>query len=84
MFRIPSFYEDAPSFEDAVRTVKGRANGDLLEGMKSIDALWEDYCAGKLDYEDDMDFFADWCYETNAYNVVFENMSKLLAPKEAA
>ena len=84
MFLIPDFHQDAPSFEDAVRTITGRGNGDLLKGMESMDRLWEEYCRGELAdaYEDDMDFFADWCYETNAYNVVYENMSKLFAPKE--
>ena len=80
MFRIPDFYQDAPSFEEAVETIKRRADGDLLEGMKSMDRLWEEYVAS--DDQDDDEFFANWCYETNAYNVVFENMSKLFAPKE--
>ena len=92
MFAIPDFYIDTPTWEDAVRTIKGRGNGDLLEGMKSMDRIWEEYLdeerafnAGERDYKtygDDMDFFEHWCYETNAYNVVFENMSALLAPKK--
>lgn len=85
MFRIPSFYVDAPEFAEAVATMTRRGNGDLLAGMKSMDKLWEEYCAGELAdcYEDDSDFFYTWSYETNAYNVVFENMAKLFAPKNA-
>lgn len=84
MFRIPSFYVDAPSFEEAVRTITNRGSGDLLKGMESMNELWDEYCNGELAamYEDDDEFFYHWSYETNAYNVVFENMSKLFAPKE--
>ena len=75
MFRIPAFYKIDMSFNEAVETIKARAKGDLLEGMKSVDALWEDHCS---DYDaDDSDFYDNWCYEVSAYNVVFENMSKL-------
>ena len=79
MFLIPNFYQDAPSFEEAVRTITNRGGGDLLAGMESMNRLWEEYCSGELadSYEDDMDFFADWCYETNAYNKVFETMKPL-------
>jgi len=81
MFRIPSFYVDAPSFEEAVRTITNRGSGDLLKGMESMNKLWDEYCSGKLadSYEDDEDFFYTWSYETNAYNVVFENMAPLFA-----
>ena len=79
MFRIPNFYEmNDMSFDEAARIISGRANGDLLEGMKSMNRLWEDYCAS--DDQDDDEFFETWEYEVNAYNVVFENMSKLFAP----
>ena len=40
MFRVPSFYEDFPSFTDAAATIKGRGNGDLLAGMESMNSLW--------------------------------------------
>lgn len=82
MFRIPSFYVDAPEFKEAVATITRRGNGDLLAGMESMNRLWDEYCTGELadTYEDDSDFFSIWQYETNAYNVVFENMAKLFAP----
>lgn len=75
MFRIPSFNEMTLSFDEAANIIKGRANGDLLKGMESMNKLWEDYCAS--DDQDDDEFFDNWQYEVNAYNVVFEGMSKL-------
>ena len=75
MFRVPSFYEDFPRFTDAAATIKGRGNGDLLAGMESMNSLWAEHCASP-DAEDD-DFFDNWSYEVNAYNVVFNGMSKL-------
>ena len=86
MFAIPDFYVDTPSFEDAVRTVKFQGNGDLLAGMEAILERWNEYAAGNMDlfYQDDDDFYDYWCYEVNAYNVVFETMGALLAPRETA
>ena len=91
MFRIPSFYVDVPKWDDAVTTIKGRANGDLLAGMEQMNKIWKQHCdsqnayyKGETDemiYGDDDDFFDHWSYEVNAYNVVFEGMSKLFAEK---
>lgn len=90
MFRIPSFYEVEMTFEEATKCIGNRGNGDLLAGMEGMNAIWEDYLAdqnafynGEQDemmYGDDDDFFEHWGYECSAYNVVFENMSKLFAP----
>ena len=82
MFRIPSFYEVEMSFEDASKTISNRAGGDLLKGMEMMNKLWEDYCNTEMSemYEDDDDFYKNWCYECSAYNIVFEGMSKLFAP----
>jgi hypothetical protein len=80
MFRIPSFYVDPMSFEESAKIIANRANGDLLQGMKSMDQLWEDYIALPGEEQDDDQFFRDWFYEVNAYNVVFEGMAKLFAP----
>jgi hypothetical protein len=78
MFRIPPFNEiENMSFDEAARIISNRAGGDLLEGMKSMDRLWSDYIAS--DDQDDDEFFDTWEYEVNAYNVVFEGMSKLFA-----
>jgi hypothetical protein len=88
MFHIPSFYVDPMPFGMAMETMKRRGNGDALEGMKSMDRLWEEYCTSSYTdepmFEDDSAFFDTWSFECNAYNEVFESMSKLLAPKEVA
>ena len=46
----------------------------------SMDRKWTEWCASGE--EDDDDFYSNWCYEVNAYNVVHEGMSQLFAPKE--
>jgi len=75
MFRIPEFFETEMNFKDAAKVMESRGRGDLLAGMESMDQVWTDYCAS--DDQDDDQFFTDWGYECSAYNVVFENMSKL-------
>lgn len=75
MFRIPSFYKENFDFDFAVQIMKSRANGDLLEGLKSMDDIWEEYCAS--DDQDDDEFFENWSYEVNAYNTVVEQMRPL-------
>jgi hypothetical protein len=77
MFRIPNFYENAVSFDDGVIAMKNHGRGDLLEGLQAMDRCWEEHCSGSPRFEDDDDFFEYYEYEVNAYNVVFENMSKL-------
>ena len=79
MFRVPSFYEDIPTFEDAANTISFVGNGDLLEGMESMNRKWEEHCSNPENEDDD--FYDNWSYEVNAYNVVFENMSKLFIGK---
>ena len=74
MFRIPSFYEDKPSFEDAWKTIAFCGSDDVLAGMEFMNSRWEAHCASE---EEDDTFFENWSYEVNAYNVVFENMNKL-------
>lgn len=85
MFVIPDFYVDTPTFEDAVRTVEMQGNGDLLAGMESIEQRWNEYASGKMDmiYNSDDAFYDVWCYEVNAYNVVFEGMSQLFHKETA-
>ena len=75
MFRIPNFYQENFDFDFAVQIMKGRANGDLLEGLKSMDRLWEEYIAS--DDQDDDEFYSNWSYEVNAYNTVVEKMRPL-------
>ncbi len=74
MFRIPSFYEDKPSLEDAWKTIAFCGSDDVLAGMEFMNSRWEEHCASE---EEDDTFFENWSYEVNAYNVVFENMNKL-------
>ena len=76
MFRIPSFYQDAPTFADAFNTMACFGGGDALTGMEAMNTAWTDHCA-QLSDEDD-DFFDNYGYECNAYNVVFEGMGQLL------
>jgi hypothetical protein len=88
MFRIPNFHEMTEmTWDEAVRIIKGRGKGDLLAGMEEMNGVWDRYIAdqnafynGEKDemiYGDDDDFFEHWCYECNAYNIVFEGMGKL-------
>ena len=81
MFRIPSFYEEKFCFDDAVSIITGLGRGDLLEGMKALDRVWEEHIAscGKeyARFECDDDFYGNYCYEVNAYNVVYKNMREL-------
>ena len=80
MFRIPNHFQMNMTWDDAVRTIKGRGNGNLLDGMEAMNEAWNDHVNEMLD--DDSDFYDHWMYEVNAYNIVFKGMSKLF--KEAA
>ena len=85
MFRIPHFYqEDNLDFTVAADCITRFGGGDLLTGMKKMDAIWTDYINLPGDEQEYEDFFAKWVYEVNAYNVVYEGMAKLFAPKEIA
>lgn len=80
MFFIPHFYQMDMDFQEAVRVLAPRG-ADLLEAMKRMDRIWAEHIRGD---NDDDEFFYDWQYEVNAYNVVYEGMGKLFAPKEVA
>ena len=80
MFRIPNYFQMNMTWDDAVRTIKGLGNGNLLDGMEAMNEAWNDHVNEMLD--DDSDFYDHWMYEVNAFNVVYEGMSKLF--KEAA
>ena len=75
MFRIPSFNQMEMTWDEAVAVIKGRGNGNLLNGMEEMNRIWNDHCEEGLDTDDD--FFDNWVYEVNAYNVVFSGMSQL-------
>jgi len=74
MFRIPSFYQENVTFDNAWKTITNFGRGDALEGMEAMNRIWEEHCASE---DDDDTFFENWSYEANAYNVVFANMNKL-------
>ena len=53
MFRIPSFYQDNPTFEDAWKTIAFCGDNDALAGMEFMNRKWEEHCSS----EDDDDTF---------------------------
>jgi hypothetical protein len=73
MFRIPAFCELEMNFEEAKNTIA--IKGDLLAGLKHVDEMWERHC-NDVDASDS-DFYENWIYEVNAYNVVVETMKPL-------
>jgi hypothetical protein len=75
MFRIPAFCELEMNFEEAKNTIA--IKGDLLAGLKHVDEMWERHC-NDVDASDS-DFYENWIYEVNAYNVVVETMKPLFA-----
>lgn len=84
MFRLPEYYEVEMSFDEAWNMMTRRGDGDCLEGMKSMDRMWSEYIDLPYDEQDDDEFYYNWSYELSAYNIVYEGMSKLFAPKEVA
>jgi len=74
MFRIPSFYQDEVTFEEAKNTMTTYGRGDLLEGMMAMDRRWTEHCASS---DEDDTFFETYIYEVNAYNTVFKTMKPL-------
>jgi hypothetical protein len=83
MFRIPSFFQFEMSFKDAVQVMTVYGRGDLLEGMQALNRVWDEHVSDSPRFDSDSEFFECYEAEVNAYNVVFENMSKLFE-KEAA
>lgn len=81
MFRIPAFdLMTEMTFDEATNIMRNHGRGDLLEGLQAMDRVWEEHCAAQrsdMDDNSDEDFFDNWCYEVNAYNVVVENMRPL-------
>jgi hypothetical protein len=78
-FDLAPYWTIEMDFDKAAEIIKHRGNGNLLKGMQSMQQLWNDYCMTDLSdmYEDDDEFYDEYEYEMNAYNVVHENMSKL-------
>ena len=77
MLHISDFNQSDIAFDLAVNIMTDNGTSDLLDSLKAFQKKYYD----NLDNED----FEDGYYiEINAYNKVFEGMSKLLAPKEVA
>jgi len=81
MFRIPAFNQMELTFDQAKDMIASRANGDLLRGMEDMRDLWERHAAGNSPYETDEEFFDNWEYEANAYNVVYKTFGPLFGVK---
>ena len=77
MLHISDFNQSDIAFDLAVNIMTDNGTSDLLDSMKAFQKKYYD----NLDNED---FEDDDYTEINAYNKVFEGMSKLLAPKEVA
>ena len=78
MFRMNDFHVvEGMTWDEAVRIIKGRGNGNLLDGMEAMNDYWNRHAADNSPYETDTEFYENWIYEVNAYNIVFEGMGKL-------
>ena len=78
MFRIPNYFEmNDMTWDEAVRIIKGRGDGTLIGGMEEMNDYWNRHAEDNSPYETDTEFYENWIYEVNAYNIVFEGMSKL-------
>lgn len=80
MFKISDYYKMDMSWDDAVAFITGCGCGDLLKGLENMNIIWEDVLD---DYMTEDDFYDQYIYEVNAFNIVYEGMSKLFI-KEAA
>ena len=40
MFRIPNYFQMNMTWDDAVRTIKGRGDGTLIGGMEAMNDYW--------------------------------------------
>jgi hypothetical protein len=87
VIKVLDYYVVEFDMSEAVDVITKKGKGDLLAGMEFVQKIWDEYIAdqkafhnGEKDetvFGDDDDFFDHWGYECSAYNVVFENMSKL-------
>lgn len=84
-FDLPAYNViETMDFDKAAAIITHRGHGDLLKGMQSMQDLWTEYCTTDLSdaYACDDDFYEEWEYEMNAYNIVHDGMSKLFAQGE--
>jgi hypothetical protein len=79
MFRIPAFYKFETTLQDAVTVMTSYGRGDLLEGMKAMDRVWDEHCSGSDRFDGDSDFYDNYEAEVNAYNKIFTEMQPVFA-----
>ena len=48
MFRIPNYFQIDMTWDEAVRTIKGRGKGNLLDGMEEMNNIWDEHCAAQV------------------------------------
>ena len=81
MFRIPN-YNQMPemTFEEAEKIITrlGVKSQTMLDGLEYMNDLWDKHCS-TADPVDDEDFFDNWIYEVNAFNVIYKRMQPLFA-----
>lgn len=77
MFRIPDFYQEPVPFQEAWNIMTRHGRGSCLKGMEQVVEQWNRHCASHSTFENDDDFFDNWKYEVNAFNVVFTSMKPL-------
>ena len=72
------------SFDEAMNIVKRIGRGDVLIGLDSIVAIWDDYARNGDDrYEWDSDFIETYVWEFDAYNIVIGSMSEFFGMEVA-
>jgi len=79
MFKISDYYKMDMSWDDAVALMTGCGCGDLLKGLENMNTVWEDVVD---DYMTEDDFYDQYIYEVNAFNIVYEGMAKLFEVKD--
>lgn len=84
MFRIPKYAQMEMTFEEAEKIIKRlTGNNTLLDGLEYMNNLWEKHTECGFADNGDEDFYEEWTYEVNAFNVVFNKMQPLFASKGA-
>lgn len=78
MFRIPAFYKFEMTISDAAKVMTAYGRGDLLEGMKAMDRVWDEHASGSPRFDTDSDFYENYEAEVNAYNVISSEMRALV------
>ena len=79
MFKISDYYKMDMSWDDAVALMTGCGCGDLLKGLENMNTIWGDVVD---DYMTEDDFYDQYIYEVNAFNIVYEGMAKLFEVKD--